>query len=161
MNLLPLTNQPDKLAMIDPDMYAYLSGYLWHLTNLGYCARYDCAQGAKQMVYMHRQVLDVHDGSGPHLYVDHINGNRADNRRSNLRLATKAENMRNRGRTKANTSGFKGVSYHAQSSKWRAYIKTNYKQLYLGLFEDPREAAKAYNEAALMLHGDFACLNPV
>ena len=161
MKMLPLTNKSDRFALVDADLHDILAVHAWHQTSLGYCARYDNKHNARRMVYMHRQLLITDDAPRGSLYVDHINGNKLDNRTSNLRLATKAQNMRNRGPTRVNTSGYKGVCYHAQSSKWRAYIKTDYKQLYLGLFENPRDAALAYNEAALRLHGDFAYLNPI
>jgi hypothetical protein len=90
--------------------------------------------------------------------VDHINWNGLDNRRGNLRLATTAENARNRGPTKANKSGYKGVCWYKPSQKWMAYIWHG-KHIALGLFDDPAEAARAHDEAARQYHGEFAYLN--
>jgi hypothetical protein len=93
----------------------------------------------------------------PHgMDIDHINGDGLDNRWSNLRLATRAENIRN-SRTKAtNTSGFKGVSWHKRDRKWQAHIKINGRSKNLGLFEAPEDAHAAYVAAAQKYHGEFA-----
>ena len=102
---------------------------------------------------MHHVILPLKDG----LQVDHINGNRLDNRKENLRLVTKSQNMMNRGVQKNSTSGYKGVNEH--QGKWRAYILENGKQKHLGVFEDKKEAARAYNKMAKLLHGEYAVLN--
>ena len=89
--------------------------------------------------------------------VDHINGDGLDNRRSNLRLATHAQNMRNRREQTNNSSGFRGVSRH--NRRWRASISVGNKDRHLGYYDDPIEAARAYDAAALELSGEFARLN--
>lgn len=86
---------------------------------------------------------------------DHINGNTLDNRRSNLRLATKFENMHNSRKHKNNTSEYKGVSWHKPSNKWKAQITVNRKSIYLGLFDTPEEAHQVYCDAADYYHGEF------
>jgi len=88
--------------------------------------------------------------------IDHINGNKSDNRLCNLREANTAENMRNVGRQSHNTSGLKGVSWHKLRNKWRADIKVNQKQKFLGLFECPAAASFKYQIAAESYHGKFA-----
>lgn len=93
--------------------------------------------------------------------IDHINGNGLDNRRKNLRLVTKSQNMMNRGIQKNNTSGFMGVSFHKATGRWRAYIKKDKKQFYLGLFDNKKDAAIAYNEATKFYHGEYAYLNKI
>lgn len=92
---------------------------------------------------------------------DHINGVRNDNRRCNLRPATMSQNRINYSGMRTNTSGYKGVNRCKAEKKWRARIMTNGKRLSLGSFDDPKDAAKAYNKAALKLHGEFARLNKV
>lgn len=87
---------------------------------------------------------------------DHQDGNGLNNTRTNLRLATKAENMRNQRLSQANTSGYKGVSWDKYREKWRAYIMPNKKQRFLGHFDTPEEAHAAYCAAALELFGEFA-----
>lgn len=97
-------------------------------------------------------------GRWPKTFMDHINHNRADNRWSNLREASKAENSRNRLGT-VKRSGYKGVSFHKASGTYHARIKKDRRTQFLGRFADPRTAALAYNQAAIRLHGPFACLN--
>ena len=102
-------------------------------------------------VYLHRLVVDAPTG----VVVDHINQNRLDNRKSNLRFCSIKENVRNQkvhvGRR------FKGVSHSRHH--WRAYITVDYKAKHLGVFATQEEAARAYDRAAMQMHGAFACLN--
>lgn len=93
------------------------------------------------------------------MHVDHIDGDPLNNRRSNLRIATNTENCRNSRKRKEGTSVYKGVAWHPQCKKWRAYISPNRRQLHLGLFQTPELAAYAYDKAALKHFGNFACLN--
>lgn len=112
--------------------------------------------------YVHRVVLSRVLGRElpKGFFVDHINRNRLDNRRSNLRLATLNENNRNVGKFKG-TSRFIGVSWKKSRNKWYAQIKINGEVKYLGVYNSEVEAAKAYNKEALLLHGEFATLNKV
>jgi len=82
------------------------------------------------------------------LQIDHINGIRSDNRKSNLRLVTNKQNNENKGRRVDNTSGFVGVSFHKAASKWAANIRHNGQTTYLGLFKTPEEASFAYETEA-------------
>jgi hypothetical protein len=93
------------------------------------------------------------------LYVDHRNGDGLDNRRANLRSATNSQNQANRGKSKRNKSGFKGVYFHKPAQKFLASIQFEGKLRHLGLFADPIEAAKAYDAAALEYFGQFAKTN--
>lgn len=97
----------------------------------------------------------------PQFEIEHKNRVRSDNRILNLRKATHEENLRNCGIRKNNQSGFKGVHWHKHSKKWTSSITISRKRKYLGYFTCPIEAAKAYNKAALELHGEFAFLNPI
>ncbi|HEY8663131.1 MAG TPA: AP2 domain-containing protein [Propionibacteriaceae bacterium] len=90
-------------------------------------------------------------------FVDHINGDGLDNRRENLRPATVATNLMNRGVQSNNTSGFKGVT--RRDSKWRAQISTKDNYFHLGIFATPEDAARAYDAAAAELFGEFAWPN--
>jgi hypothetical protein len=92
----------------------------------------------------------------PRHQIDHINLSRADNRWKNLRMATCAENMWNTRAYASNTSGLKGVSWHNSTHKWRAQIKINGKNIYLGLSDTKEEAAALYAAAAEKLHGEFS-----
>lgn len=106
---------------------------------------------------LHRLVMNAPDG----MDVDHKNHNGLDNRRSNLRVCTRAQNLANTRPGRNNTSGYKGVSWSKQHRKWAAYIKINYKRRHLGLFMEKRDAATAYNTAAYEAWGEFAYLNDV
>lgn len=87
---------------------------------------------------------------------DHINGNSLDNRRSNLRLATQSQNNFNSRLNIRNTSGYKGVTWSKQRSKWQAQISVNKTYINLGHYDTPQEAYEAYKEAARKYHGEFA-----
>ena len=92
-------------------------------------------------------------------HVDHIDGDPLNNHRTNLRLATRAENARNRGKNTNNSSGYKGVRLRKGTQRWQARIKAGGKERHLGYFDTREEAARAYDAAARELHGAFARLN--
>lgn len=104
----------------------------------------------------HRLIWLIATGTWPAEHIDHINGDKTDNRVENLREATNAENMQNRAAPRNNTSGYKGVSWHKRDRKWRAKIQVDGKRRYLGHFDTPEEAHAAYCEAAREHHGEFA-----
>lgn len=107
---------------------------------------------------MHRVILE-RMGFKDFAQSDHINQDKLDNRRYNLRPATFSQNGCNQGVQKNNTSGYKGVFWN--QGKWMTQIKVDGKVIYLGYYDDPKEAARAYNKAALKYHGEFAVLNEV
>lgn len=146
------------VALVDDEDFDWLSRWKWivHTHPRGYDTALRCvpaAEGGGQ-VKMHRAIL----GARPGLVVDHINGNTLDNRRCNLRLCTHAENMRNRRPHKNNAVGFKGVNLHANGS-YVARIRADGRNVRLGTFACPVEAARAYDAAARRFHGEFARLN--
>lgn len=104
----------------------------------------------------HRLVLGVSD---PKSVIDHINGNGLDNRRENLRICTVSQNAMNRTRQRNNKTGFKGVSYDRVRKKFKACIHLDGKTKHLGMFLDSKEAALAYDSAAVQFFGKFAVLN--
>lgn len=106
-------------------------------------------------VYLHRFLMAAPMG----IQVDHINGNGLDNRRANLRLASASQNQANVTPPANNTSGFKGVWRPKGRRLWVATIYQDRRKLTLGSFEDPADAARAYDAAARELFGEFARLN--
>lgn len=114
--------------------------------------------GSVLCVYLraHRVIWAMHYGAWPADQIDHINMRRSDNRICNLREASPVDNLRNKKRYSNNSSGFKGVSLHKETGKWRARIHTGKHHRSLGLFFTPEEASSAYAEAAKMHHGEFA-----
>ncbi|WP_161489491.1 HNH endonuclease [Sulfitobacter sp. EhC04] len=108
-------------------------------------------------VYLtHRVSWAIHYGEWPLSVVDHVNGNPEDNRISNLRLASHAENMRNRKKNANNASGLKGVHWCRTYLRWFASICVNKKRINLGSYPTKEAAHEAYCEAAERLHGEFA-----
>lgn len=104
----------------------------------------------------HRIAWLLQTGAWPSAFVDHINGDRDDNRWSNLRASTVEQNNHNVDDRVDNTSGIKGVHWHAHSKKWRAEIQCHRKKRYLGCYQNISEAAEVVQLAREMLHGEFA-----
>lgn len=107
----------------------------------------------------HRIAWLLFYGGWPKFEIDHINGDRSDNRIANLRLASRVQNLANRQKQKDTSSKYKGVYWNKKEKKWKASIRTEGKKIHLGYFVSEELAAKAYDEAAKKLHGDYAKLN--
>ena len=110
--------------------------------------------------YNHRVIYFLKTGHDPgNFTIDHINRDTTDNNITNIRLATKKQQLGNTKINRKNKSGYKGVSLNAKSNKWYAFIRVNKKSIFLGSFICKEEAAIAYNEAAVKYFGEFAYLN--
>ncbi len=117
--------------------------------------------GVKRKIQSHRLAwFMVHGVAPPHM-IDHIDRNESNNKLSNLRLATNTENQMNARSRSSSSSKHKGVSYFKKNNNWRAYIRFNKENIYLGSFDEEKDAAKAYNKAAVEYFGEFANLNQV
>ena len=102
---------------------------------------------------MHRIVMNILDS--PKILVDHIYHNRNDNRKSQLRLVNNQQNQYNAVVAKDNTSGHKGVYWHKKHNKWEALISYNNKQIYLGLYDDIKDAIRVRQQAEIKYFGEY------
>jgi hypothetical protein len=143
-----------KVAIVDDDDYEWLNQWKWHFHN-GYAVRTECEKRKFKTISMHAQILGWSFG----VDVDHLDLNKLNNTRSNLRKCTHSQNQHNRSKYANNISGYKGVFWHKHEKKWQAAIKANGKIIYLGYYADAQDAARAYDAAALKYHGEFARLN--
>jgi hypothetical protein len=151
MREIPLNN--GKVVLVDDQDYGRVSRHQWGSDRKGYIvAKVKLANGGKKSLRLHREVLGVTD---PSVRIDHANGNKADNRRCNIRVCSPAQNSANKPKT--STYPFKCVFPSGRG--WKATIITNRKVHYLGTFDTPEMAARAYDEAARSLCGEFACVN--
>ena len=114
------------------------------------------AQIGGKNYYLHRLAWLYEYGSFPKLHLDHVNGNKMDNRICNLREATRSQNLCNVAKTKRNTSGVKNVSFHKQSKKWRVVVSVEGKNKSFGLYDDIEMAELVAIEAKHKYHGNFA-----
>ncbi len=150
--LIPLTQ--GKFAIVDAEDFDRLNRYQWYACKCKstfYAAR---VEGGKT-IRMHRDIMCAPKG----LLVDHIKHNRLDNRKSNLRLCTNAQNCYNQRASSTGTSRYKGLSWHKFSRKWSSRIRYDGKFYNLGDYEDQIEAAAVYDDKVVELFGEFACLN--
>jgi len=155
---IPLTK--NKFALVDPEDYLRLAKYKWHASQsrtTWYARRYArCPRTGRQItVKMHRAILNLPDS----LFVDHINGNGLDNRKANLRPATRSQNACNIPKYKPSRSKYKGITWHKARRKWAARIRKERISYSLGYFNSQTAAAKAYDKAAKTLHKQFANCN--
>jgi hypothetical protein len=140
-----------RYAYVDAADYEWLRQWTWHAYPDGYAARNE--NGKK--ILMHRQIMQPPKG----MVVDHIDANRANNCRFNLRVCTRQENMHNKRKHSGSSSQFKGVGYLKRRRKWYARIWCMGERIWLGYFTDEAEAARAYDRKAVELFGEYARLN--
>lgn len=133
-----------QYALVDDEDFEYLNQWKWYLHSVGYAVR-NIPSG---QVYMHRLINNTPKG----LLTDHINRNKLDNQRTNLRTVNKSINAVNTGLRSTNKSGCKGVSWSKLHNKWEAYIWKNSKKYHLGLFETILEADRARRIAEQRYH---------
>ena len=137
------------------DEYAHLSAFKWCAWESRPGVFYAARKEGRKTVYMHRLIAWALDGED----VDHVNLDTLDNRKENLRTCTRSQNMMNRGPARDGTSALKGVSWSSWFGLWAAQIMVGGRNHDLGRFEKEGDAARAYDEAARRMHGEFAYLN--
>jgi hypothetical protein len=142
------------VAVVDDADFEMLSHWKWTWEGR-YAIRRETRGGKPRVCYMHRMIM-LPDAGQP---VDHVNGNKLDNRRRNLRVVNMSENQANSKSRAGSSSRFKGVSWHSARRQWRAYIGTDGSCVHLGMFLSESDAARAYDRAALRLFGEYARLN--
>ena len=157
MKEIPLTQ--GKVAIVDDEDFEWLDQWKWCMSyEGGYAVRGNEGEGNNK-IYMHTLILQTPTG----LVCDHINRNRLDNRRCNLRICSRSDNQQNRTAQSNNTSGYKGVTYFSNKQKrnkrWVAQIGIHNKHYQIGYFYTAEEAAIAYDKVAIEMLGETAVIN--
>lgn len=159
MKFIRLTNSGIRV-FVDDDDHGYLSEHTWHLSKNGYVSRsYWKPNQTNGTIYMHRLIMDAPKG----MDVDHKDLNRFNNQKSNLRIATRSQNMANTP-SRSGHSKYKGVSRLNRPNMkkpWLSYIRVEGKMYYNGYYETQEEAAHIYNQFAEQIFGEFAYLNEI
>lgn len=146
-----------KYAIVDDEDYDWLNQWKWCAQKTkygGYLAVRGCRCPFTKHIHtilMHRQIISC----PKNMDVDHINHKTLDNTKNNLRICNRAQNRRN----SKIMNKYKGITWHNQARQWMAQITVNYKHIYLGIFKNEIDAAKAYDKAAKKYHGEYAYLN--
>ncbi|WP_321905200.1 HNH endonuclease [Paraburkholderia tropica] len=162
-----------SITLVDDDMHHELSKFNWYEDSSGYAYRkvkFKNPDGIQRYrdVMIHRAIMGVAFGDKSH--IDHIDGNKLNNQRSNLRICNSSQNQCNRGQQSNNTHGFKGVRYRRRDNKWAAQICFRGKKEQIGIYATAEDAHIAYCLRSVELHGEFAhssvkevassCMNP-
>lgn len=159
MKYINLTKR--KKAIVDDDMFDYLNQFPWHFSTWGYAQRsvYVKGSGRKNQKNIHISMQNMVIECPKGFQIDHINRNKLDNRKVNLRIATIAQNRANRAMCKNNKTGFKGVHFdksYGRIKRYKATITVNKKTVNLGRYLTAEEASFAYKDAARKYQGNFA-----
>lgn len=141
-----------KCALVDKEWHARLSLCKWYYDGRYARRKASRVNGRQSVIFMHREILGISDTK---LSVDHVNRDKLDNRRQNLRLASGTENNMNRAKFSTNTSGYKGVTWHKGIKKWQAQMGYKGKNIYIGSFSSAKEASEAYKNKARKLQRSF------
>ena len=153
MKLVKLTQ--NKEAFVDDEDYEYISKWKWYYKQ-GYACRNIPDNGKQKTVLMHTCIIHC----PMYKDIDHINRNKLDNQRENLRLATRSENQINSSK-KIGSSGLKGVLLKKGRTKYHSLIEWKKRKIFIGSYHTKEEAANMYNLYAYQLYGEFAYLNSV
>lgn len=141
-----------EMFYVDIDDYDKVRNYCWRISEKGYVIA-NRRDGSNRIVWLHRLVMNVDESN---IFVDHRNWDKSNNRKSNLRIATKSENNINIKRRINNTSGYTGVCLNKNTGKYNARISKNGKRFHLGTFESFEEAVLARHKAELLMHNEWS-----
>jgi len=141
MKTIQLKSRPPKnlRILVDDENYNYLSKFNWYF-NKGYAIRVTPKNQGAKIIKMHREILGATDSKK---LVDHIDRNKLNNQRNNLRYVNSSTNSINSGIYKNNTSGCKNVYWHKNRKAWQVFTQRNRKIIYIGLFKNKNDAIKA------------------
>ena len=134
----------------DKEDYKLVKDYCWRKDGTGYLVSRE--RGTGKNMLLHRLVMNAKDGE----VVDHINHDKLNNCKSNLRKCTQGDNVKNTSINKSNTSGVTGIHWNKKISKWQAYIRVNRKQIHLGYFTSKTEAIRVRVHSELEIFGEYA-----
>lgn len=159
MWLIDLTQKQNTI--VDDADWNLVKGIKWYAwfnpsTKSYYAVFSQQRDGKKKTIYLHRLLMGNPIGK----VVDHKNHDTLDNRRENLRICTQQDNVR-AGKGKVGKSGYKGVFWNKERKKWQGKIYDGKKSVHLGMFKTKTAAARAYNEAAKKIFGEFNYLNKI
>ncbi len=140
-----------KVTLVDDEDFERVSAHKWCYMTAGYAARSIVESKKRKLVYLHRFILQPEKGA----HVDHADGDKLNNQRSNLRTCTAVENRRNSKHYASNTSGHKGVAFDKFTGNWKAYINIDGKTVHLGRFPTAELAAEHRNGVAEKVFGEF------
>lgn len=143
-----------KYALIDDEDYELISRYRWVYSSKGYAITHNPIDG-RQWIWMHRIIMGTPNGS----QTDHINRNKLDNRKINLRVCSASQNRINASSSKTFSSKYRGVSWNTLKKKWTSQIQLHGKRIFIGRFQSEIHAAMAYDIWAKELHKEFAICN--
>ena len=154
MKKIPLTGKhgQGKFALIDDEDYNLFNNHALFLTGSGETKHIVFKKQGKH-ISIHRLIMRIADNTK---VVDHINRNTLDNRKNNLRICTRAQNLWNRGPSLNSTSGYKGISFDRNRNKYRVKIVCNSKEYFIGRFNNLKDAKQAYNNNVKEYHKEFS-----
>lgn len=147
----------NKFAIIDNEDWDKIKDYSWCISTDNNIVAYIKGSGRKnrKLILLHRLIMNAKQGQE----IDHINRNRLDNRKNNLRFCNRSQNNMNAKKRKGTLSKYKGVTWSKRDKKWKSYIGLNGKFINLGSYDNEKIAALIYNEKAQQLFGEFARVN--
>lgn len=159
---IPLYSKGVRFScLIDQEDMPLISTRNWRTDNMRYAISEKQIKGLRKKTYMHRLIMESHHHSIHKMEIDHINHNRLDNRKINLRVCSKTQNTTYDSKAQGCSSIYHGVSFDRVRNKYKCQIWFNKKIVFSKRFETEIEAALQYNEIAKKYHGEYAKFNNI